>query len=75
MLPDNSEITNIIGMGWYKKMAYIFDLFVNAMNATPRVALVLYAATAGIDFTITIARCTFQTDKVFVGILIFAAPV
>ena len=28
-----------IGMGWYKKMAYIFDPFVNAMNATPRVAL------------------------------------
>ena len=28
-----------IGIGWYKKMAYIFDPFINAMNATPRVAL------------------------------------
>ena len=28
-----------IATGWYKKMAYIFDPFVNAMNATPRVAL------------------------------------
>ena len=26
-------------VGWYKKMSYIFDPFVNAMNATPRVAL------------------------------------
>src|SRR5438094_1478689 len=25
--------------GWYKRMSYIFDPFVNAMNATPRVAL------------------------------------
>ena len=54
-------------------MAYIFDLFVNAMNATPRVALVLYAS-AGIGYDYD-RRCTFQTDKVFVGILIFAAPV
>jgi NitT/TauT family transport system permease protein len=148
-----------IGMGWYKKMAYVFDPFVNAMNATPRVALLpliiiwlgigipskvgiiflgavfpmlinardgvkttpqnllkaarsfgasewqiftsvvlpstvpfiltglrlgigralvgvlvgeLYAATAGIGFMITVAGATFQTDKVFVGILIFA---
>jgi NitT/TauT family transport system permease protein len=28
-----------ISIGWYKKVAYIFDPFVNAMNATPRVAL------------------------------------
>lgn len=28
-----------IMIGWYKKVAYIFDPFVNAMNATPRVAL------------------------------------
>jgi NitT/TauT family transport system permease protein len=28
-----------IAIGWYKKMAYIFDPFINAMNATPRVAL------------------------------------
>ncbi len=28
-----------IAVGWYKKMAYTFDPFVNAMNATPRVAL------------------------------------
>ncbi len=28
-----------IAIGWYKKIAYIFDPFVNAMNATPRVAL------------------------------------
>src|ERR1043165_8394229 len=28
-----------IAVGWYKKMAYLFDPFVNAMNATPRVAL------------------------------------
>ena len=31
----------------------------------------LYAATAGIGFLITVAGATFQTDKVFVGILIF----
>lgn len=148
-----------IGMGWYKKMAYCFNPFVNAMNATPRVALLplviiwlgigilskvgiiflgavfpllintrdgvkttpqtllnaarsfgasewqifksvvfpstvpfiltglrlavgralvgvlvgeLYAATAGIGFMITVAGATFQTDKVFVGVLIFA---
>ncbi len=149
-----------IGMGWYKKMSYVFDPFVNAMNATPRVALLpliiiwlgigipskvgiiflgavfpilinardgvkttpqnllnaaksfgasewqifrsvvfpstvpfiltglrlgvgralvgvlvgeLYAATAGIGFMITVAGATFQTDKVFVGVLIFAS--
>jgi len=28
-----------IAVGWYKRAAYIFDPFVNAMNATPRVAL------------------------------------
>jgi NitT/TauT family transport system permease protein len=148
-----------ISVGWYKKVAYIFDPFVNAMNATPRVALLplviiwlgigilskvgiiflgavfpilinardgvkttpvnlltaarsfgasewmifktvvfpstvpfiltglrlglgraivgvmvgeLYAATAGIGFMITVAGATFQTDKVFVGVLIFA---
>src|SRR3990167_7160443 len=148
-----------IAIGWYRKMAYTFDPFVNAMNATPRVALLpliiiwlgigilskigiiflgavfplmintrdgvkttphnllnaarsfgasewqifksvvlpstvpfiitglrlgvgraligvmvgeLYAATAGIGFMITVAGATFQTDKVFVGILIFA---
>jgi ABC-type nitrate/sulfonate/bicarbonate transport system permease component len=145
--------------GWYKRLSYIFDPFVNAMNATPRVALLplviiwlgigilskvgiiflgavfpmlinardgvkttplnlinaarsfgasewqvfksvvfpstlpflltglriavgralvgvlvgeLYAATAGIGFMITVAGATFQTDKVFVGVLIFA---
>ena len=148
-----------ISLGWYKKVAYVFDPFVNAMNATPRVALLplviiwlgigilskvgiiflgavfpilinardgvkttpvnlltaarsfgasewmlfktvvlpstvpfiltglrlglgraivgvmvgeLYAATAGIGFMITVAGATFQTDKVFVGVLIFA---
>jgi len=148
-----------IATGWYKKMAYTFDPFVNAMNATPRVALLplviiwlgigilskvgiiflgavfpilinardgvkttpynlltaaksfgasewqifrsvvlpstlpfiitglrlgvgraligvmvgeLYAATAGIGFMITVAGATFQTDKVFVGVLVFA---
>jgi len=148
-----------IAIGWYKKLAYTFDPFVNAMNATPRVALLplviiwlgigilskvgiiflgavfpllintrdgvkttphnllnaarsfgasewqifksvvlpstvpfiltglrlavgraligvmvgeLYAATAGIGFMITVAGATFQTDKVFVGVLIFA---
>lgn len=148
-----------IAMGWYKRLLYIFDPFVNAMNATPRVALLplviiwlgigilskvgiiflgcvfpllintrdgvkttpvnllnaarsfgasewqifksvvlpstvpfiltglrlavgrgligvmvgeLYAATAGIGFMITVAGATFQTDKVFVGVLIFA---
>src|SRR3989338_5828139 len=148
-----------IGCGWYRRMAYIFDPFINDMNATPRVALLplviiwlgigvlskvgiiflgavfpilintrdgvkttphtllnaaksfgasewqifksvvlpstlpfiltglrlgvgraligvmvgeLYAATAGIGFMITVAGATFQTDKVFVGILIFA---
>jgi ABC-type nitrate/sulfonate/bicarbonate transport system permease component len=148
-----------IGCGWYRRMAYVFDPFINAMNATPRVALLplviiwlgigilskvgiiflgavfpilinardgvkttphtlltaarsfgasewqifksvvipstvpfiitglrlgvgraligvmvgeLYAATAGIGFMITVAGATFQTDKVFVGILIFA---
>jgi len=44
-------------------MAYIFDLFVNAMNAAPRVVLVLYTATAGIDFTITIASALFRPTK------------
>src|SRR6266581_8879657 len=145
--------------GWYKRMSAIFDPFINAMNATPRVALLplviiwlgigilskvgiiflgavfpmlinardgvkttpqnllnaarsfgasewqifksvvfpstvpfiltglrlgvgralvgvlvgeLYAATAGIGFMITVAGATFQTDKVFVGILVFA---
>ncbi len=148
-----------IALGWYKRLAYLFDPFVNAMNATPRVALLplviiwlgigilskvgiiflgavfpvlintrdgvkttpihlltaaksfgasewmlfktvvlpstipfiltglrlglgraivgvmvgeLYAATAGIGFMITVAGATFQTDKVFVGVLIFA---
>lgn len=148
-----------IAIGWYRKLAFIFDPFVNAMNATPRVALLplviiwlgigilskvgiiflgavfpilintrdgvkttpmnlltaarsfgasewmlfktvvlpstipfiltglrlglgraivgvmvgeLYAATAGIGFMITVAGATFQTDKVFVGVLIFA---
>ena len=28
-----------IAIGWYKKLAYVSDPFVNAMNATPRVAL------------------------------------
>ena len=148
-----------IAIGWYKRFAYICDPFVNAMNATPRIALLplviiwlgigilskvgiiflgalfpllintrdgvkttphnlltaarsfgasdwqifksvvlpstvpfiltglrlavgraligvmvgeLYAATAGIGFMITVAGATFQTDKVFVGVLIFA---
>src|SRR5918999_437815 len=148
-----------IATGWYKRASYIFDPFINAMNATPRVALLplviiwlgigilskvgiiflgavfpilinvrdgvkttpfnlltaarsfgasewmlfktvvlpstipfiltgmrlglgraivgvmvgeLYAATAGIGFMITVAGATFQTDKVFVGVLIFA---
>jgi NitT/TauT family transport system permease protein len=148
-----------IMVGWYKKVSYIFDPFINAMNATPRVALLplviiwlgigilskvgiiflgavfpilinardgvkttphnlltaarsfgasewmifkavvlpstvpfilsglrqglgraivgvmvgeLYAATAGIGFMITVAGATFQTDKVFVGVLVFA---
>ncbi len=148
-----------IATGWYKRLAYIFDPFVNAMNATPRVALLpliiiwlgigiaskvgiiflgavipmivntrdgvkttpqnllnaarsfgasewsvfrtvvlpstvpfiltgarvgvgralvgvmvgeLYAATAGIGFMITVAGATFQTDKVMVGVLVFA---
>ena len=146
-------------VGWYKRMSYAFDPFINAMNATPRVALLplviiwlgigilskvgiiflgavfsilintrdgvkttplnllnaarsfgasewmvfktvvvpstvpfiltglrlavgralvgvlvgeLYAATAGIGFMITVAGATFQTDKVFVGVGIFA---
>jgi ABC-type nitrate/sulfonate/bicarbonate transport system permease component len=148
-----------IMVGWYKRASYLFDPFINAMNATPRVALLplviiwlgigilskvgiiflgavfpilintrdgvkttpynlltaarsfgasewqifksvvlpstlpfiltglrlgvgraligvmvgeLYAATAGIGFMITVAGATFQTDKVFVGVLIFA---
>lgn len=148
-----------VAVGWYKRCSAIFDPFVNAMNATPRVALLplviiwlgigmlskvgiiflgavlpilvntrdgvkttpvlllnaarsfgasewivfksvvlpsalpfiltglrvalgralvgvmvgeLYAATAGIGFMITVAGATFQTDKVFVGVLIFA---
>ena len=148
-----------IMVGWYKRMSYIFDPFINAMNATPRVALLplviiwlgigilskvgiiflgavfpmlintrdgvkttplnllnaarsfgasewqifksvvlpstvpfiltglrlgvgraligvmvgeLYAATAGIGFMITVAGATFQTDKVFVGVFVFA---
>ena len=146
-------------VGWYKRMSYVVDPFINALNATPRVALLpliiiwlgigilskvgiiflgavfsilintrdgvkttpanllnaarsfgasewmvfktvvipstipfiltglrlavgralvgvlvgeLYAATAGIGFMITVAGATFQTDKVFVGVLIFA---
>ena len=146
-------------IGWNKKASAVFDPFVNAMNATPRVALLplviiwlgigimskvgiiflgavvpiivnardgvkttpssllnaarsfgatewmvfksvvmpatlpfilsglrialgralvgvmvgeLYAATAGIGFMITVAGATFQTDKVFVGVGIFA---
>jgi NitT/TauT family transport system permease protein len=148
-----------IATGWYKRVSYLFDPFINAMNATPRVALLplviiwlgigvlskvgiiflgavfpilintrdgvkttpsnlltaarsfgasewclfktvvmpstlpfiltglrsalgralvgvlvgeLYASTAGIGFMITVAGATFQTDKVFVGVLIFA---
>ena len=148
-----------IMVGWYRRASYVFDPFINAMNATPRVALLplviiwlgigilskvgiiflgavfpilintrdgvkttpynlltaarsfgasewqifksvvlpstvpfiltglrlgvgraligvmvgeLYAATAGIGFMITVAGATFQTDKVFVGVLIFA---
>jgi ABC-type nitrate/sulfonate/bicarbonate transport system permease component len=148
-----------IMVGWYKRASYIFDPFISAMNATPRVALLplviiwlgigilskvgiiflgavfpilinardgvkttpynlltaarsfgasewmvfksvvfpstipfilsglrlglgraivgvmvgeLYAATAGIGFMITVAGATFQTDKVFVGVLVFA---
>jgi len=148
-----------IMVGWYKRMSYLFDPFINALNATPRVALLpliiiwlgigilskvgiiflgavfsilintrdgvkttpynlltcarsfgasewmvfktvvlpstipfiltglrlatgralvgvmvgeLYAATAGIGFMITVAGATFQTDKVFVGVGIFA---
>lgn len=148
-----------IMVGWYKRASYVFDPFINAMNATPRVALLplviiwlgigilskvgiiflgavfpilintrdgvkttphnlltaarsfgasewmlfktvvlpstlpfiltglrlatgralvgvmvgeLYAATAGIGFMITVAGATFQTDKVFVGVGIFA---
>jgi len=148
-----------IMVGWYKRVSYVFDPFINAMNATPRVALLplviiwlgigilskvgiiflgavfpilinardgvkttphnlltaarsfgasewmlfksvvlpstipfilsglrlglgraivgvmvgeLYAATAGIGFMITVAGATFQTDKVFVGVLVFA---
>src|SRR6201993_1650912 len=148
-----------IAIGWYKRFAYVCDPFVNAMNATPRIALLPlviiwlgigilskvgiiflgavfsilintrdgvkttplnllnaarsfgasewmvfktvvipstipfiltglrlavgralvgvfmgqpYAATAGIGFMITVAGATFQTDKVFVGVLIFA---
>jgi NitT/TauT family transport system permease protein len=148
-----------IAIGWYKRFGYFFDPFINAMNATPRVALLplviiwlgigvlskigiiflgavfpilintrdgvkttpanlltaarsfgasewclfksvvlpstlpfiltglrsalgralvgvlvgeLYAATAGIGFMITVAGATFQTDKVFVGVMIFA---
>jgi len=148
-----------IMVGWYKRMSHIFDPFINAMNATPRIALLplviiwlgigilskvgiiflgavfpilintrdgvkttpvnllnaahsfgasewqifksvvlpstvpfiltglrlgvgraligvmvgeLYAATAGIGFMITVAGATFQTDKVFVGVLVFA---
>lgn len=33
----------------------------------------LYAATAGVGFMITVAGATFQTDKVFVGVVIIAA--
>jgi len=146
-------------VGWYRRASYVFDPFINAMNATPRIALLplviiwlgigilskvgiiflgavfpilintrdgvkttphnlltaarsfgasewqifrsvvlpstlpfiltglrlgvgraligvmvgeLYAATAGIGFMITVAGATFQTDKVFVGVLVFA---
>src|SRR5947199_5629900 len=148
-----------IAIGWYKRFAYVCDPFVNAMNATPRVALLplviiwlgigvlskvgiiflgavfpmlintrdgvkttpvhlltaarsfgasewlvfktvvlpstvpfiltglrlglgraivgvmvgeLYAGTGGVGFMITVAGATFQIDKVFVGVLVFA---
>src|SRR5918996_3067491 len=148
-----------IAVGWYKRLSYVFDPFINALYSTPRVALLplviiwlgigiiskvgiiflgavfpimintrdgvkttplnlltaarsfgasewqifksvvlpstvpfiltglrlgvgraligvmvgeLYAATAGIGFMITVAGATFQTDKVFVGVLVFA---
>src|SRR3972149_6520959 len=148
-----------IMVGWYRRASYVFDPFINAMNATPRIALLplgiiwlgigilskvgiiflgavfpilintrdgvkttphnlltaarsfgaaewqifrsvvlpstlpfiltglrlgvgraligvmvgeLYAATAGIGFMITVAGATFQTDKVFVGVFVFA---
>jgi NitT/TauT family transport system permease protein len=32
----------------------------------------MYAATAGIGFMITVAGATFQTDKVFVGVMVFS---
>jgi NitT/TauT family transport system permease protein len=32
----------------------------------------LYAATAGVGFMITVAGATFQTDKVFVGVVLIA---
>jgi ABC-type nitrate/sulfonate/bicarbonate transport system permease component len=32
----------------------------------------LYAATAGVGYMITVAGGTFQTDKVFVGVMVFA---
>ena len=32
----------------------------------------LYAATVGVGFMITVAGATFQSDKVFVGVLIFS---
>jgi NitT/TauT family transport system permease protein len=33
----------------------------------------LYAATAGVGYLITVAGATFQTDKVFVGVLTIVA--
>jgi len=30
----------VIGMGWYKKLAYVFDPFVNAINANDRSSLI-----------------------------------
>jgi NitT/TauT family transport system permease protein len=147
-----------LAVGWYKRLNYVTDPFISAMNATPRVAFLpliiiwlgigimskvgivflgaifsilintmdgvkttdhrlltaarsfgasefqtfktvvlpsclpfiltglrlavgraligvmvgeMYAATAGIGFMITVAGATFQTDKVFVGVLVF----
>lgn len=148
-----------LAVGWYKKLNYLTDPFISAMNATPRVAFLpliiiwlgigitskvgivflgaifsvlintmdgvkttdhrlltaarsfgaseyqtfksvvlpsclpfiitglrlavgraligvmvgeMYAATAGIGFMITVAGATFQTDKVFVGVMVFS---
>src|SRR2546428_2727150 len=67
--------------GWFSRLSWFlrrFPFILTGLRLAVGRALIgvmvgeLYAATAGIGFMITVAGATFQTDKVFVGVLIFA---